>query len=269
MLVALAALTLLTACDKDKYRTWFFFTGSQENGNILIGSDGVRYTPVKGEELIMPIPVGLERVRMGVRCYLPEGRNPITGEREMDIEVIEYRQLPTRKYSRLEEFGADDPIYLPTLESDNQSITSLQPGIIANQNYLEMNYVYRAYMEDEDTNIEVDLALEIDPEIISGGAQGDTITMRLKFNNNPEEITPDADNPRENYGGMMSFDLQGAAQEFGFPVLDGNTPIPYIIKMSYNSFSSHTSPNDEQTQIRYVTCKWVPADPYREVEEVW
>ena len=266
MLFALAALTLLTACNSNKYRTWYPLMGSQENGKVLIGPDGATYNPVSGAELVKAIPVGLERVRMHARFYLPEGRNPVTQEGKMDIELIEYHQMPTKIYSRPSTERTDEPIFFPMSNYDPYTAPALshEPGIYTAMNYLDMYLAYRAYMKDTNTPFNGEPVLEIDPQIVYG-ERGDTINMRLKFDPLPDGGTP-LEDTRRNYVGWISFDLQHAAAEFEFPEMNGETPKSYTIKMTYKTFKNVATPDDGETVIRYVTCQWTPADPYGENE---
>lgn len=269
MLLALAALTLLSACNKEKNRASYGAFGSQENGKTLILSNGTVCTPVSGGEYISALPTGTgtDRTRMmmwfNVVGDIPAEEWPQT----LDIELLSYAQSPTKSYLLSGTAEANDPILFPLFEENESQTTSGQtPNISTSMNYLDMNIYYYPYLKNSTTVVDVDPVLEIDEQIVPG-PERDTINMYLRFDSN-RGSNDFADAQLIPYPEPISFDLEHAADELGFPTTDAQGNLKtYVIKMAYTSFVNLENPEEDKLVTRYVTVDWTPGNPYGKTRE--
>lgn len=262
-------MAFTASCKKLDSRDIFAIYGSRESNGELVAPSGTVYKPVLGKDRI-PSLTGQERSRMRMYYYLSETSTKGVGDKQ-DIDVIQFEYLTTQLPSMMGSAEKNDPLLLPSLETEIYStsdIFTMKPGIVTTLNYLDMivwHLRYKANATGDDEYAEISTTLEIDPNITPGvGETPDVITMYLRFDNNrgPNETLENAYGPFVNW---RSFDLTHVPESYGFPVKDeaGNN-ITYIIKMWYKTYENLANAKDSEIVDKFVTTEWTPGNPYKE-----
>ncbi|MDR0954479.1 MAG: hypothetical protein LBM20_03755 [Rikenellaceae bacterium] len=264
----LSAAVLFSACKKLDNRPYYLSVGSQENG-LITDDNGTILVPAAGTEL--PMPDGLNRVRVRTLFRLAHEDEAITTQSpgtRYNIEIASLEHMPTQTISSPGATTKNDPIMMPSLESNSEEviqISTLTPSFQVVLNYVDLGIYHLVYSKNATAGnqyAEVSFALEVDPVLRPDerGMGPDTVYMALKFDNNRAEGETIEDAVRS-VGTWRSFDLTRAEQYFPFKDEAGKN-VTYIIKMMYNTYTDLKNMTEGDTVEKYLTTTWTPGYPY-------